>query len=147
MGSSGVGGPSSPEGWLSIQTWSWDHGYQSSSVTPGHWIPRTMKEMGVDWSLEGNVNQPMRSLVTSGHWKLLSLLCPKYPSGYCNYHHVAGFLLPRTCVWFVRYISMKSSGLSRLSHNLGLSVSDLVFSCSCWFRAHEGCNPLATTPS
>ena len=30
-------------------------------------------------------------------------------------------------MWFVRYTSMKSSGLSRLSHNLGLSVSDLVF--------------------
>ena len=44
-----------------------------------------------------------------------------------NYHHVTGRFLLRMCVWFVRYTSMKSSGLSRLSHNIGLSVSDLVF--------------------
>lgn len=40
---------------------------------------------------------------------------------------MAGFLLPGMHVWFVRYTSVKDSGLSRLSHNLALVFSDLVF--------------------
>lgn len=122
-------------------------GCASHGIIPGHKIPRTMKEKGTDWSLEGTVNQSMRLLVTSGHWKLLRLLSPKYPSGYCNFHHVIGLLLPRICVWFVRYTSMKSSRLSRLSHNHGLWCFWPGFSCGCWFRAHEGCSPVAALPS
>jgi len=32
----------------------------------------------------GLVEAWKKPLVTSGRWKLLRLLCPKYPSGYCN---------------------------------------------------------------
>ena len=64
----------------------------------------------------------MRTLISSGHWKYLRLLCLKYSSVYCQYHHVARFLSPRIHVWFTRYPSGKSSELSVSSHSLSQST-------------------------
>ena len=146
MDSSGVGGPSSPEGWLSVQTWSWDHRMSKHMVrlldigSQGLWRRR-------GWLKPGRGCQPaMRPLVTSGHWKLLRLLCPKYPSGYS----IITTWLDDSCwgcvcgLWGIPQWSL-------LDFPDCLITLALVFLT--WFflqmlvRGIWGCNPLATLPS
>lgn len=125
---------------------SWDHRMSKHMVrlldtgSQGLWRKRGLIE-----ALE-DCQPAMRPLITSGHWKLLRLLCPKYPSGYCNYHHVTGFFLLRMCVWFVRYTSMKSSDFPDCLITLALVFLTWFF-LQLLVQSIWGCNPLATLPS